>query len=71
MGSLIFKLSLIALLVGFLVFLAYDDYRSRKEREAEDREKEAALPDPERHADQQEPGDPDDRENDRETHKDR
>ena len=48
MGSLIFKLSLITLLVGFLLFLAYDDYRSRKQREAEDREKEAALPPPDR-----------------------
>lgn len=67
MGSLIFKLGLIALLVGFLVFLAYDDYRSRKEREAEDREKDAALPGPERDADHQEPGDPDERE----TYKDR
>lgn len=43
MAGIIFKISLIVLLVAFLVFLAYDDYRNRKAREAEDKLKAAAL----------------------------
>jgi hypothetical protein len=46
MGSIIFKIGLITLLAGLLAFLAWDDYRSRKAREAED--KAAALTGPER-----------------------
>lgn len=50
MGSIIFKVSIIVLLVGFLAFLAWDDYRNRKAREAE--EKQAALTGPERSGDE-------------------
>jgi hypothetical protein len=46
MGSILFKVGLITLLVGFVLFLAWDDYRSRKAREAE--EKAAALTGPQR-----------------------
>ncbi len=46
MGSIILKVSIIALLIGFLAFLAWDDYRSRKAREAE--EKREALTGPDR-----------------------
>ncbi len=46
MGSILLKVGLIALLVGFLALLAWDDYRSRKAREAE--EKAAALTGPDR-----------------------
>lgn len=46
MGSILFKVGLITLLVGVLAFFAWDDYRSRKAREAE--KKAAALTGPER-----------------------
>jgi hypothetical protein len=46
MGSILLKVSIIALLIGFLAFLAWDDYRSRKAREAE--EKREALTGPDR-----------------------
>ncbi len=49
MGSIILKVSIIVLLVGFLAFLAWDDYRNRKAREAEERQ--AALSGPDRRND--------------------
>lgn len=37
MGEIIFKITLIALLVAFLVFIWFGDRRNRREREAEER----------------------------------
>ena len=45
MGAILLKVGLLALLVGFLALIAWDDYRSRKAREAE--QKAAALSGPE------------------------
>ncbi len=42
MGGIIFKITLIVLLVGFLIFMWYADRRNRLAREAEER---AALAD--------------------------
>lgn len=47
-GGIIFKIVLIVLLVGFLIFMWYADRRNRLEREAEER---AALADERRRRD--------------------
>lgn len=43
MLSIIIQVAIVALLIGFLVFLARDDMRNQKIREAEEKEEALAL----------------------------
>lgn len=39
MGAIIFEISALSVVVAFVIFLAYDDYKNKKIREEEDRQK--------------------------------